>query len=71
MNLTRLTHQQALLLRDELERSSMIRHCLNCEHCIKQQDEKTVTCDLAPSAGQPPVRVLVYGCHNWSEEIPF
>lgn len=44
-----------------------IRCCINCEHF----EEKPEECKLAHDPKRPPARVIAFGCHKFSERIPF
>jgi hypothetical protein len=46
-------------------RRGLLRSCLNCDYFT----EATEVCRLANS--RPPVKVLVLGCSQWIEMIPF
>ena len=58
------------LVRDDIDRSGLVIHCMNCRHGLSTSGNGTVSannllCNLNPQSGQPPPNILVYGCPNW------
>lgn len=49
------------------------RSCLSCEHFIERDinGNDVELCLFGGCNMRPPARVLVLGCENYSEEIPF
>ncbi len=67
-NLT--SKQKSEIIRRKLDEASIIQHCFNCDYQHHNADG-IMLCDRNRDAGQPPAKVLVYGCANWQMEIPF
>lgn len=44
--------------------NGLLPSCLNCDHWL----DKAEVCD---KYGRPPAVVIVYGCPEWDEGIPF
>lgn len=60
----KLCETTAAVHRELIERG-MFKTCLNCDH----KDPKGSTCNLYKAV--PPMEVIVYGCNDWIEVIPF
>lgn len=70
---------QRIELHRELIIHGIVPSCLNCIHTdhgsvragstIKPTDEKHVTCEKYNM--QPPLQIVVCGCPDWAEGIPF
>lgn len=65
-------------LRLALDNNGMVTHCLNCDNHTKltvvdenEMQPEIIACSLDTNAGQPPAKILIYGCSQWSVEIPF
>lgn len=55
-------------LRNVLDNSGIIRHCMNCDNSLHKKghnESGELLCNLDPNAGEPPVDILVYGCPSW------
>ena len=57
------------IVRNVLDNNGIVRHCMNCGDNIKEGNK--ILCGLNKEAGQPPAKVLIYGCGKWYQEIPF
>jgi len=53
-------------LHKALVQQLVVRSCLNCENF----DEKQETCSLTQGK-KPPATIVVFGCIQWTQHIPF
>ena len=60
------THEAAKVIMDMLDELKFSKTCLGCEFF----DEKTEGCAYANGA-RPPARVIVSGCPEYIDRIPF
>lgn len=57
--------QFRVMLTKSLQKQHIITTCATCEH----YDKPSWTCNLFKQ--QPPVDVVVVGCGEWSEGLPY
>lgn len=49
----------------KMVRNFLLSSCLNCEHWDKKPEQ------CRKFGMKPPLEVIVYGCAEWEQDIPF
>lgn len=62
--------EQLIEFQERLIRTGQWATCLNCEHWVEiPMSNKTMTCGKYNQT--PPLEVIVVGCSEWVDKIPF